>query len=289
MRELGLSIVKMINLTRRKGGVYPVMSLRQIITGRKMVLPSYPPGSSVYAAKGGTTNVIEYMRTFATLHLRPNDKGGGHFVYNINTLQRCSPCRGVSFNRKPIPLDDNVIETNNKQTAEALHGIEFTNINMKTTVNNFKERDNDSDSDFEDDDKLYETSDDSTVDGDNDLSDGPNQLEEDQQQQFNVPELNDIDEDNSNGKNEGMGEEVDEENDPVQENIETVREIEDKDGTEEEENRSVHSDNKSVYSDNPSIETVDNDDNEELRVIYEQSTEPQEPVPPGTPAVRKLD
>ena len=51
MRELVVSTVKMINLIRRKGGVYPVMSLRQIVTGRKMMLPSYPLGAYMYVVK----------------------------------------------------------------------------------------------------------------------------------------------------------------------------------------------------------------------------------------------
>ena len=72
-------------------------------------------------------------------------------------------------------MTDHVIDTINKQVAEELQGIKFANINMRTTVNDCKERGNDSNSDFEDDDKLYKISDDSTVDGDNNLSDGPDQ------------------------------------------------------------------------------------------------------------------
>ena len=100
MRELVVSTVKMINSIRRKGRVHPVMSPRQIITGRRMVLPPYPPGLCVYAIKDGTTNSIDKMKTFATLHLRPNDEGGGHFVYNINTMQRSSACRVVGLNNE---------------------------------------------------------------------------------------------------------------------------------------------------------------------------------------------
>ena len=64
------------------------MSPRQIVTGRKFVLPSYLPGAFVYAVKEGTTNSIDNMRTFDALYLQPNDKGGGHFVYNIDTMPR---------------------------------------------------------------------------------------------------------------------------------------------------------------------------------------------------------
>ena len=99
MRKLVVSTVKFINSIRRKGGVYPLMSSRQIATGIKMVLPSYPPGAYIYAVKGGTTNNIENMKTFAALYLRPNDKGGKTFVYNIATMQRSLTCRVIGINK----------------------------------------------------------------------------------------------------------------------------------------------------------------------------------------------
>ena len=68
MRELVISTVKMINSIRRKGGVHPVMSPRQIVTGRKLVLPPYPPGAVVYAVKGDSSNSIDEMRTFDSLY-----------------------------------------------------------------------------------------------------------------------------------------------------------------------------------------------------------------------------
>ena len=74
MRELVVSAVKMINSIRRKGGVHPVMSPRQIVEGGKTVLPSYPPGAFVYAVKGGATNCIDNLRTIDALYLRPNNE-----------------------------------------------------------------------------------------------------------------------------------------------------------------------------------------------------------------------
>ena len=198
----------MINSIRRKGEVHPVMSSRQIIVGRRMKLPPYPPGSCVYAIPGRTTNSVDNLRSFASLYLRPNDEGGGHFVYNINTMQRCSVARVVGYNKKPIPMDDNVIATINKQAKEEDEGIQFSNINLMTTVNDYQERGYDSDSDFEDDDKSYETSNDSTINGDNDLDNEPepDQLEEDQEQHFNVQEVNDVDnKDHPNIGDEGVG------------------------------------------------------------------------------------
>ena len=79
-----------------------------------MVLPPYSSESCVYAVKGNTTNSIDKTRIFAALCLCPNDEGGGHFVYNINTMQRNSACRVVGLNKKPIPFDDFAIDTINK-------------------------------------------------------------------------------------------------------------------------------------------------------------------------------
>eukprot|EP00751_Fragilariopsis_kerguelensis_P018521 CAMPEP_0170833002 /NCGR_PEP_ID=MMETSP0734-20130129/77_1 /TAXON_ID=186038 /ORGANISM="Fragilariopsis kerguelensis, Strain L26-C5" /LENGTH=89 /DNA_ID=CAMNT_0011199245 /DNA_START=1159 /DNA_END=1429 /DNA_ORIENTATION=- len=89
-------------------------------------------------------------------------------------MKRSSACKVVGFNTKPIPMNDHVITTMNKQAKEETNSIEFA-----TSVNEYKDRDNDSDSNFENDDKSNETSDDSTIDGDGDLTDGPNQMEED--------------------------------------------------------------------------------------------------------------
>ena len=268
MRELVVLTVKMINSIRRKGGVHPVMSPRLIVTGRKMVLSSYPPGSYVYAVKGGTPNSIDNTRTFLALYLRPNNEGGGYFVYKIHTMQRCSACRVIGIKKKPIPMDDNVIETITKQAAGELHGVEFANINMETTTNDYEERGDNSNSDSEDGNKSYETSDGSTIAGDDDLSDGLDQLDEDQQQDFNISEVNDINENDSDDKNEGVGEEGVGKNNPVQENEETVHGIEGEAGTEEEDDKSIH---KLVRGDDPSIESVEtvDDDEEEPRANYD--------------------
>ena len=110
------------------------------------------------------------MRSFAALYLRPNDEGGGHFVYNIDTMQRCSVGRVIGINKKPILITDIIIDTINKQAKEELKGIEYADINLKTTLDNYQGG-YDSDSDFEYKDKSYETIDDSTEKGDNDLDD----------------------------------------------------------------------------------------------------------------------
>ena len=140
MRELVVSTVKMINSIRRKGRVHLVMSPRLIVTKRKIVLPPYPPKSHVYGVKGGTTNNTDNWRTFPALYLRPNDERGRHFVYNIHTIQRCSACQVIGIKKKPILMGNNVIETINTQVLEELCSVEFADINIETTINNYEER-----------------------------------------------------------------------------------------------------------------------------------------------------
>ena len=106
---------------------------------------------------------------------------------------------------------------------------------------------------------------------------------------------------NSNNWDKGAGEEGVGENDPVQENEETVHEIEDETSTEEDDDESVH---KSVHGDDPSLGSVeivdDYDEEDEPRandneLDHEQPSEPEEPTLPGLatdqrpPAVRKLN
>ena len=134
IRELIISTIKMINSIRRKGGVYPVMSSRQIVTGRNLVLPPYPPGAFLYAVRGDLSNSVDKMRTFDDLYLQPNDEGGGHFVYNIDTMQRNSTCRVIGINNKPILIMDLMVDIINSQVKREPVGVEFTNIDSNTTL-----------------------------------------------------------------------------------------------------------------------------------------------------------
>ena len=96
---------------------------------------------------------------------------------------------------------------------------------------------------------------------------------------------------NKGVKEEGVGE-----NNPVQKNEETVHKIEDKVGTEEEDNESVH---ESVREDDPSIKSVETADGKKEEplvnydvydgLIHKQQPEPEEPSQPRPPAVRKLN
>ena len=46
--ELVYATNVMVNFIRRDVGVHPVMSSRHIVVGRRLVTPSYPPGSFIY-------------------------------------------------------------------------------------------------------------------------------------------------------------------------------------------------------------------------------------------------
>ena len=245
----------------------------------------------MYAVKGNITNSIDKTRTFAALYLRPNDERGGHFVYNINTMQRSSVFRVVGVNKKPIPFTDLVIDTINKQAKEESEGIELADINLKTTVNEYEECDDNSQSDFEDDDKSYETSNDSTLKGDNDMSMGTDHLEEDQQQHFNVQEVNDVDKDDANQEDKGVDDEV-----PVQEEeVDVPAVIEEKSSVpDDDDGSSVPEDGASLpdsaRGDEPSdasVETVDENDDP----VVEPQPMAEEPLSQDRrpPAVRKLD
>ena len=172
------------------------------------------------------------------------------------------------------------IDTINKEAKEQKQRIKYGDINKNTIANDYKEGGSDYNSDFEDDDKSYKTSDDSTIDGNNHMSDNHDQSDEDQQQHLNVLEINDIDEGDSNSKNEGVGdEEVGKENDPIQDDEDTgltVHKIKEEDSAEE--------NNESTEGDDVSIKIVDNE--------YESSgnnkpqVEPEEPAPQRLPAVQ---
>ena len=118
MIEMVYAVFILITSIRRKGGVHPVMSPRQILTGEKLVVPTFPIGSFCYAIpenKDKTSSIVDKERSFDAIYLRPNTSGSGHFVYNINTMQRCSATRVIGYNGEPIPWSDLIIKTVNAQ------------------------------------------------------------------------------------------------------------------------------------------------------------------------------
>jgi hypothetical protein len=136
LMEIVYTIVQLMNAVRRSGGVHPTMSARQIVTGKKLIIPPFMPGALVYGVPGGSSNSVEKMRTFDALYLRPNDGGGGHFVYNISTKQRNSVPRVIGLSGKAIPMTNEIIKTINDQGAQEdqPEGLIFGDRNNLTTI-----------------------------------------------------------------------------------------------------------------------------------------------------------
>ena len=136
LMEVVYTVVQLMNAVNRKGGVHPTMSPRQIITGKKLLIPPYMPGAYVYGVPGGSSNSVEKSRTFDALYLRPNDGGGGHFVYNITTKQRNSVPRVIGIEGKGIPMTDDIINTINEQgrSEGQPDGLIFGDMDNLTTI-----------------------------------------------------------------------------------------------------------------------------------------------------------
>ena len=70
-------VVVLINLFRRKSGVHPVMSPRQILFGKKFKLPLCKIGELVMAYDVKSTNKTSEPRAFYALYIGPKDSGTG--------------------------------------------------------------------------------------------------------------------------------------------------------------------------------------------------------------------
>ena len=120
------------------------MSPRQIVTGEKIIMTPFPIGSFCYAIpenKTNTSSSVDKGRSFDAIYLRPNTSGSGHFVYNINTMQRNSATRVIGFNNRPIPWSDLIIKTINAQGISDYQpeGLVIGDRNNNTTLEEFDE------------------------------------------------------------------------------------------------------------------------------------------------------
>ena len=125
-------------------------------------------------------------------------------------------------------------------------------------------------------------------------------MEEDQQQHFNVQEVNDINEDDSNNGDKGVRENELDETASVHDNEEAEQEIEEEDGLAEieEEDGSAIEDDASLHDaslpdsargDEPSIgsvETVDDADEEPDVIVDDPPRQPAKQHPPSPPIIQ---
>ena len=91
MMKFSYTTTVMMNSIHKKGGVHGTISPRTIVTGKRLRIPPYPPGSFIYCVHGNSTNSVDKMGTFDALYLRPNDGGGGYFCTTY------TQCKGTQF------------------------------------------------------------------------------------------------------------------------------------------------------------------------------------------------
>ena len=124
-------VTVLINSFRRKSGVHPVMSPRQILFGKKFKTPLCKIGELVMAYDVTSSNRTTDPRAFFALYIGPNDSGTGHIVFKFATkrLVTIPKCK-----LKPM-VEDVVKVANEMGKQEGMpDGIQFHNIHHKSTL-----------------------------------------------------------------------------------------------------------------------------------------------------------
>ena len=83
--EMASRATTLINSFNRKGNVHPVLSPREIVTGRRFITPICHFGDLVMAYNTKASNDTGTQRAVYSLYIRPNDAGTAHYVYNMTT------------------------------------------------------------------------------------------------------------------------------------------------------------------------------------------------------------
>ena len=129
--EMLKRVVVLINLFRRKSGVRPVMSPRQILFGKKFKTPLCKIGELLMAYDVTANNRTIIPRAFYALYIGPNDSGTGHQVFKLS-----SKWLGTSPKCKAVSMPDNIIQVVNDTGIldGMLSRIEFCNIHHESTL-----------------------------------------------------------------------------------------------------------------------------------------------------------
>ena len=129
--ELMKRAVVLINSFRRKSGVHPVMSPRQILYGKKFKTPLCKIGELVMAYDVTANIKTTTPRAFYALYIRPNHGETGHQVFKLSTKRMITTpkCR-------PIPMPDDIIKVVNDlgEQDDMPTGIEFQNMHKESTL-----------------------------------------------------------------------------------------------------------------------------------------------------------
>ena len=123
--------VVLINLFRRKSGVHPVMSPRQILFSKKFKTPLCKIGELVMAYHVTADNKTTIPRAFYALYIGPKDRCTSHQVFKMSTRRMVT-----THKCKPIPMPDNVIQVVNNlgEQDDMPTGIKFRNIHKESIL-----------------------------------------------------------------------------------------------------------------------------------------------------------
>ena len=131
MIEMVKRVTVLINLFRRKSGVHPVMSPRQLMFGKKFKTPLCKICKLVMACNVTASNKTTHPRAFFALYIGPSDSGTSHIVFKlaIKRLVTTPKCKS-----KPM-AEDIVTLVNEMGEREGMPGgIQFQNIHYESTL-----------------------------------------------------------------------------------------------------------------------------------------------------------
>ena len=134
-RRLTIEMVRraviFINSFPRRGGIHNVMSPRQILYGKRFIIPLCKFGEYVLAYNAESGNKTNIPRVFSALYIAPNDNGTGHKVFKLQTKKVVSTRKCTAQ-----PMPDDVINIINHLGKEegVREGIQFLNIDGKATL-----------------------------------------------------------------------------------------------------------------------------------------------------------
>ena len=129
--EMLKRITVLINLFRSKSGVYPVMSRRQILFGKKFKTLLCKIGELVMAYDVTSSHKIPDARAFFALYIGRNDSGTCHIVFKLGIKQLVTTPKC-----KPKPMAEDVVIVVNKMGKQERipDRIQFHNIHHESTL-----------------------------------------------------------------------------------------------------------------------------------------------------------
>lgn len=137
--EMVYTIVQMLNVIPRIGSIsYGKILIREIITGKKLIIPPVPVGLYVQAIPSRSSNPgynsTNKKRSFEALYLRPG-QGGGHNMFSLKTKQVSNVERVEEI---PIPKSVIKLIEGMAEKEGVLTGIVFGDSHNYQVLDDFK-------------------------------------------------------------------------------------------------------------------------------------------------------